>query len=174
MNFCFHLKERIRHIHVFLILVQLWMQMITTWWKPVRYFNNISCFQVKTFSLLSRCFSADAGSRLRYFSPCWDAETNDEKKKRGIGSRQCRGTWGILERTAGGGGHNAVRRRAQGKLNHRLNRQSALCRIWSGVRPLCSTMSASSNKVRGDGLGLARDPWWDQGWNFSWSTGIKF
>lgn len=53
---------------------------------------------------------------------------------------------------------NAVRRPAQGKLNQVV---SALACVGSGLvwgHSLCSTMRASSDKVSGDGLGLARGP----------------
>lgn len=120
---------------------------------------------------LSLChsFSADAGFWLRYFSPCWEAEIEGEKdKKRRRGSRQCLGTWGILERqTEDSGNHrsdNALRRSAQGKLNQvvfvLICIPKASCAgsglVWGDS--LGSTMGTPSDKVSGDGLGLSRGP----------------
>lgn len=60
-------------------------------------------------------------------------------------------------------GDHAVRKRSSGKAKSgrfcpHLYPESVLCRIWSGVGGLCSTMGASSDKVRGCRSGSGQGP----------------
>lgn len=124
---------------------------------------------------LSNSFSADAGSWFRYFSPCWEAEIEGEKNQKRKGKKKDERILSVPGnlRDPGDrdredrGNHrrdNAVRRTAQGKLNQVVFVLVCILKasgagsglVWGDS--LCSTMGASSDRVSGDGLGLAWGP----------------